>query len=448
MKKNKSHPANRPEGWTPGPDYNGSGYGRPFLTPNEALVRSSIDKLVKSIYDLQAIRMESGARITTNLKFKLGLAKGKKDTSSLSAEDLNSLVEHARAAGGMVTQGCVDFLQSLYDEAAARQSKVKGNRVVKLTQKQTLEALQKRMKADFKELVGSNKKLPTAAEFKATGVITDYSELALMHIFRQMMAEEATMITQMEGYIDNAGIPLWDEYLKHVRGFGPMMFAICYTQFDMSKAKSPASFHAISGLDVVSDGVARSRRKEHLIEHDYIDRKGKPKTRMGLSFNPVLKTKLLGVLADSFIKQQNDLYYSIYRERKLFLSRHAIYGTHNDGKKIPRIHPVTGEVVQLTGKEGKKEDYTTYVCPAYRDADAKRFMIKIFEVNLYTRWCELLGWDPTPPYYEKLGHIHPYDEERRMREQRPLPTDSPWHKSNSGDDSDDGADFEEAAAGG
>jgi hypothetical protein len=54
-------------------------------------------------------------------------------------------------------------------------------------------------------------------------------------------------------------------------------------------------------LDVVGD-KGRSRIKEHLVDQTYIDAEGNEQTKKGISFNPFMKTKLIGVLGSSFVK--------------------------------------------------------------------------------------------------------------------------------------------------
>lgn len=61
----------------------------------------------------------------------------------------------------------------------------------------------------------------------------------------------------------------------------------------------------------------RSRRAEHLIDRDYIDKDGNPATRKSLTFTPFLKTKLLGVLGPSFLRSKSPYraHYDAYKDR-------------------------------------------------------------------------------------------------------------------------------------
>ena len=63
-------------------------------------------------------------------------------------------------------------------------------------------------------------------------------------------------------------------------------------------------------------GEGRSRKKHHLVESEYEDGEGEIKTKMGISFNPFLKTKLTGVLSASFLKVAESPYKEAYYEYK------------------------------------------------------------------------------------------------------------------------------------
>lgn len=45
-----------------------------------------------------------------------------------------------------------------------------------------------------------------------------------------------------------------------------------------------------------------SRKHHHLVDRAYTNKKGEETTRKGITFNPFLKTKLVGVLGSVFIK--------------------------------------------------------------------------------------------------------------------------------------------------
>ena len=62
----------------------------------------------------------------------------------------------------------------------------------------------------------------------------------------------------------------------------------------------------------------RSKRSEHLVNVKYIDSDGEVKTKKSITYNPRIKTKLMGVMADSLIRQSGEKspYRKIYDDYK------------------------------------------------------------------------------------------------------------------------------------
>ena len=151
-----------------------------------------------------------------------------------------------------------------------------------------------------------------------------------------------------------------------------MMSAVVISQFDIHKAEYPSSLHAYAGLDVVN-GKGRSRQKEHLVDQTYLDAQGKEQTKKGISFNPFVKTKLVGVLGSSFIKSGGPYreVYDNYKHRLQHMPAHA-------EKSKGHIHNMS-----------------------------VRYMVKRFLTDLYKVWRELEGLPVAPEYSEaKLGIVH------------------------------------------
>ena len=130
------------------------------------------------------------------------------------------------------------------------------------------------------------------------------------------------------------------------------------------------------GFDVVikedGQGEGRSRKEHHLVKVKYIDKKGKEQERNSITFNPFLKTKMF-VLASSFLRAGGP-YAEIYRGYKHRLEN----------------HPVHAQKTKL-----------------HRHNMATRYMLKIFLIDLYTRWRTIEGLSVAVPYAEgKLGIQH------------------------------------------
>ena len=187
--------------------------------------------------------------------------------------------------------------------------------------------------------------------------------------------------------------PVVTEFLSGVCGCGPAMSGVIVSEIDITKSKYASSLWKLAGLDVASDGRGRSRRKEHLVKATYTNADGEEAERDSITFNPFLKTKLMGVLAASFIKigEARSPYAKIYRDYKHRLENHAVHGIANDAVRIAEF----------------KEKGQRYAPKGHRHNMAMRYMIKQFLVDLYKAWRTLEGLEVFAPYQEaKLGHVH------------------------------------------
>jgi len=72
------------------------------------------------------------------------------------------------------------------------------------------------------------------------------------------------------------------------------MAGVLISEIDIHKSRYPSSLWRYAGLDVAEDGKGRSRHKEHLVPIEYVDKDGNPAVRQGITYNPFLKTKLMG----------------------------------------------------------------------------------------------------------------------------------------------------------
>jgi hypothetical protein len=129
-------------------------------------------------------------------------------------------------------------------------------------------------------------------------------------------------------------------------------------------------------------GQGRSKRREHLVKRTYKARDGTIKERDSITYNPFLKTKLMGVLGPSFLKAGGH-YRDIYYEYKNRYEHHERYG--------------------LAAQE-RKEDGATQ---AHRHMMAMRVAVKRFLCDLWTEWRQVEGLPVYPTYYEaKLRRTH------------------------------------------
>ena len=281
---------------------------------------SNLKTMVRGAYDIQKLRIQMGNRIVGNFKVKLGQNPGEKE-DVMDAEGkliLNNLRMHYLK----ITEGIMTF--------------------------------------------------PRQASFKGDEVISTYTELCLIAQYVDLETSENAHFSRLGKIL--LDYPVYNGFLAEVRGIGPAMAAVIISEIDITKARYSSSLWMYCGLDVAPDGKGRSRRKEHLVESDYIDKEGNPATKMGISFNPFLKTKLLGVLGPSFLRAGDHKYSQIYRDYKNHLENHPDHVEKSKG---------------------------------HRHNMAIRYMVKQFLIDLYSAWREIEGLPVEKPYHEaKLGIVH------------------------------------------
>lgn len=125
--------------------------------------------------------------------------------------------------------------------------------------------------------------------------------------------------------------------------------------------------------------LEHGRRKGDTEMFEYRDSEGNIKLKRGITYNPILKTKLMGVLTGCLMKAKDPTYSTIYYDYK----KRMELSTYHAGKT-----------------------------PAHKNMMAQRYMIKQFLRNMWTTWRELEGLPVDMPYeVEKLGHTpHKYNE--------------------------------------
>jgi len=281
--------------------------------------RKITKSIVRGVYDVQKLRIQTGNRVVANFRAKLGIPPGKEDS-----KEIKKMMRLLKADYDKIT------------DAIVAKSKLMTN-------------------------------------FPGTELISSFTEYALMDFYLNMIEREAALFHDLKQIVEAQ--PLWKCFLQDVKGCGPAMAGIILAEIDIHNAKYPSSLWKYAGLDVAQDGKGRSRRKEHLIKVKYKDKNGEDKEKDSITFNPFLKTKLMGVLAGSFLKAKSP-YRELYDGYKHRLEHHAVYG--------------------------KKEE-----TPGHRHNMALRYMVKRFLVDLHTNWRRIEGLPVHEEYaVAKLGYTH------------------------------------------
>ena len=279
--------------------------------------RSMLKAAVNGFYSIQKTRIRVGNNICANFKVKLGQEPSSPE-SDLDA-DAKALLKNLRVSYKKVTDGIVSM---------------------------------------------------TPRKFKADGLISDFSEFALVKQYDDLITAEEESFKQISYAV--RGFEIYRNFLEDVKGVGPTMAAVIISSISIEKAEYASSLWAYAGLDVVN-GAGRSRKKEHLVETTYTDADGKEQTKMGISFNPFLKTKLIGVLGSSFVKT-NGVYREVYDNYKHRISNMPAHAEKSKG---------------------------------HLNNMAIRYTVKRFLVDLYYHWREIEGLPIAAEYSEaKLKMTH------------------------------------------
>jgi hypothetical protein len=285
----------------------------------------TIRPIVRAVYDIQKLRIAIGNRVAASFRAKLGLLPGEKE-------------DQAEEKDGQLLQQLRSEYKLLSDAYAAEGSKI------------------------------------TSRNFKKTGIFENYAELDLVRNYLKLREDEEAFFKTLEFFVE--ATPLWQNFLKDVRGCGPAMAGVILSEIDFSKAKYASSIWQYAGLGLGPDGRGTGRYKEHLIDREYTDKNDETKVRKSITFNPFLKTKMIGVLGSSFVKQPADK----CKYRKIY----------DDYKHRLECHP--------------QWEHRT---KAHRHNAAVRYMIKQFMIDLYVAGRTLEGLPVYDPYHEaKLGLKH------------------------------------------
>lgn len=171
---------------------------------------------------------------------------------------------------------------------------------------------------------------------------------------------------------------LWKEFFESQKGCGPIVAAVILSEVDIHACRHVSSLWKYAGLDVVN-GMGRSRRKEHLADFEYIDKEGNKAIKKGITFNPFLKAKLIGVFGSSILKCKGE-YHTIYDNYKV---------------RCAAAHP----------------DYSK----GHIHSMAIRYAVKMFLKNLWNAWRELEGYEKEPDYWEMYISHRSHGENMPMK---------------------------------
>lgn len=177
--------------------------------------------------------------------------------------------------------------------------------------------------------------------------------------------------------------PMWDGFLKNVKGCGPAIAGNLIGYLDVHVARHVSSFWSYAGVGtrVADDGSRVAMSKRSTVDVEYMNKEGKIATKKSIGYNPNLHTKLLGVFVDSCLRAGSDgnTYAEVYYDYK---NRYTNREDLKDASKM-RIHRM-----------------------------AARQCVKALLRDLWVAWRSYEGYEISRPYeIEYLGRApHKYNE--------------------------------------
>lgn len=287
--------------------------------------RQVVRQLVRGVYQLQKTRIITGNRVCAAFRSKMGLAPSQKEGEA--DKEALKILKEVRSCFERLTDGLV--------------------------------------------MLPSHRKF-----FPPEGSIIDkYTELVLVNSYMELLKNEEDQFKRLDSILMD--FPVYANYFKGVKGVGPAMAGVLISEVDITKVTYASSLWKYAGLDVVINddgfGEGRSRKSHHLVDREYTDKNGVIQLKKGITFNPFLKTKLMGVQTGCFIKCASP-YAEMYRNYKFRLQNMPEHAEKSDN---------------------------------WRHWMAMRYMIKMYLIDVYVNWRTVEGLPVYPPYHEaKLGIYH------------------------------------------
>ncbi len=378
--------------------------------------RASLRAVVRGAYDIQKLRMQVGLRVVNNKKAQLGQAPGEKERELDT--DGRELLKSIRLCYNRLTDGIteglkagdfnkIDFSKGEDLISDATELSLVNQYIQMLEAEESHFKLMGRLVADFpiwKAFLEGVKGIGPAM----AGVIISEIDISkakyASSIWRYSGLDVSTRWVLQKTKIGRANpakaepsldLPMELDAVEHddecvINEKNATLTRVQTSEDDVPALEWDSPNAVASNEEAVitfeRDGYqieatyrkfhngGRSRRKEHLVDVKYTDKDGKEKIRKGITFNPFLKTKLVGVLGTCFLRSRGCQYRKCYDDYKHRLENHPKHIEKSKG---------------------------------HRHNMAIRYMVKIFLIDLYSHWRKLEKLPVHPPYHEaKLGLKH------------------------------------------
>jgi hypothetical protein len=428
--------------------------------------------LYRSILAIQKTRVADGNRVIQVFKAKLGVPPGEKEAEVLD-EKSRALLAELRAKYSTIATAVAQGRDEVGDGSMA----VTDDEVAEDDSEDAQDERDPMAKLGssvidlvvgvYNRAMEGKKRDLSASTFVPNPVISDPVDLVLARNYIMMTQAEDRAKRDLRAEIERHPIGEW---LLAQIGVGEMTAGLIMSSFNVWTEDKPSSWIKYAGLDVVPVtnamgeplidlqgkmiGEGRTKQERHLVDREYVSASGVTEIRKGTSFKPLVKTKLVGVLATNWVKMHNtsrspfyDVYVNAkarmlqrlllkYRERTITVLRtmmERIPASRDAAEPVLNSVVNEGEILspsELTGllKRFKAEALPVVYEPAqngewirtaldvakcgkairaHADLAGKRVAIKQFLITVYKVWRALEGLPIRPPYEEeKLGIVH------------------------------------------
>jgi hypothetical protein len=212
--------------------------------------------------------------------------------------------------------------------------------------------------------------------------------------FNEISDESRAMERDVEKKLERAlkRMPIYD-WLKEQKGVGTIAMGHICGSFDIYKAETVSKLWQYAGMNpgLVRGKVRKEKGDSFIVEvTDNFIRGDKLTAGYVAPFNKQLRTALLGVMGDGFIKAQNKYCMEFYYPMKTRLE--------NESGTVDEISKAGAKAKAVAWKDAKL---------AHRHRAAIRYMVKMFIADLYAAWRPLHGLNVRKPYQEEyLNHKH------------------------------------------
>jgi len=243
------------------------------------------------------------------------------------------------------------------------------------------------------------------------------ADARLRQIGERIRGVDPKLLRELEGQIKKyisfeiEDVPVFKEFLKNIKGLGPILCGALLAYFDPRKAQHASGFWKYAGLHV-ENGKAVKRKKGQRID-----------------YNPKVKV-LCWRVGDSFLKQRTPFYREIYDEAKIEETRKL-----NDPVSNPENCPMFKECsLKLRGRAKRLgREPKGFPCKLHIHFRAMRKMVKRFLADFWIAWRTLEGLKVSESYaVTKLGHSpepSPYLPRPPRRKSEPYHDRAPESKS-------------------